>query len=144
MFINNAYAQAAVNASEGGSYLYQILPFIAIAFIMYFMIFRPQRNQMKQRQEMLNAVRRGDSVVTGGGVIGRVTKVLGESGELEVEIAEGVRIRVLRSTLANVRVRGEPIADNAIKTEQKPKINKKENKKNPEETSEKKDEDRAS
>jgi preprotein translocase subunit YajC len=81
---------------------------------MYFLIIRPQRTQMKKRQEMLTAVRRGDTVVTGGGIVGKVQKVV-DDNEVEVEIAEGVRIKVLRSTLMDVRVKGEPVADNKNK-----------------------------
>jgi preprotein translocase subunit YajC len=81
---------------------------------MYFLIIRPQRTQMKKRQEMLAAVRRGDTVVTGGGIVGKVQKVH-DDGELDVEIAEGVKIRVLRSALSEVRVKGEPVADNKNK-----------------------------
>jgi preprotein translocase subunit YajC len=91
-----------------------ILPFILIFVIMYFLIIRPQRTQMKKRQEMLTAVRRGDTVVTGGGIVGKVQKVV-DDNEVEVEIAEGVRIKVLRSTLMDVRVKGEPVADNKNK-----------------------------
>jgi preprotein translocase subunit YajC len=69
---------------------------------------------MKKRQEMLTAVRRGDTVVTGGGIVGKVQKVV-DDNEVEVEIAEGVRIKVLRSTLMDVRVKGEPVADNKNK-----------------------------
>ena len=69
---------------------------------------------MKKRQEMLSQVRRGDTVVTGGGIVGKVQKVV-DDNELEVEIAEGVRIRVMRSTLMDVRVKGEPVADNKNK-----------------------------
>ncbi len=94
--------------------LMSILPFILIFVIMYFLIIRPQRTQMKKRQEMLTQVRRGDTVVTGGGIVGKVQKVV-DDNELEVEIAEGVRIRVMRSTLMDVRVKGEPVADNKNK-----------------------------
>jgi preprotein translocase subunit YajC len=94
--------------------LMSILPFVLIFVIMYFLIIRPQRTQMKKRQEMLAAVRRGDTVVTGGGIVGKVQKVH-DDGELDVEIAEGVKIRVLRSALSEVRVKGEPVADNKNK-----------------------------
>ncbi|WP_375649043.1 preprotein translocase subunit YajC [Bartonella sp. OT172YNZD] len=126
MFITNAYAQVAGDVSGGISFV-SAVPLILIFAIMYFFIIRPQRAQMKKRQEMLNAVRRGDTVITGGGIIGKVTKVHDESGELEVEIGESMNIRVIRSTLADVRVKGEPIAEkksklNAkAKTPQKPK-----------------------
>lgn len=126
MFITDAHAQVAGGVSNGTS-LVTFVPFILIFGIMYFFIIRPQRAQMKKRQEMLNAVRRGDTVITGGGIVGKVTKVYDEIGELEVEICDGIRIRVIRSTLSDVRVKGEPVSEeksklNAkIKTPQKSK-----------------------
>ncbi|CDO46569.1 preprotein translocase subunit YajC [Bartonella henselae] len=120
MFITNAYAQVTGGVSNGPS-LVTFVPFILIFGIMYFFIIRPQRAQMKKRQEMLNAVRRGDTVITGGGVIGKVTKVYDESGELEVEICDGMRIRVIRSTLSDVRVKGEPISEEKSKLNTKVK-----------------------
>lgn len=113
MLVTPAFAQAA-GGGAGPDMLMSILPFVLIFVIMYFLIIRPQRTQMKKRQEMLAAVRRGDTVVTGGGIVGKVQKVH-EDGEMEVDIAEGVRIRVLRSTLMEVRVKGEPVADNKNK-----------------------------
>ncbi|MFQ0813018.1 preprotein translocase subunit YajC [Brucella anthropi] len=113
MFVTPAFAQASGGA-VGPDMLMSILPFILIFVIMYFLIIRPQRTQMKKRQEMLAQVRRGDTVVTGGGIVGKVQKVV-DDNELEVEIAEGVRIRVMRSTLMDVRVKGEPVADNKNK-----------------------------
>lgn len=113
MFVTPAFAQATGGAA-GPDMLMSILPFILIFVIMYFLIIRPQRTQMKKRQEMLGNVRRGDTVVTGGGIVGKVLKVV-DDNEVEVEIAEGVRIRVLRSTLMDVRVKGEPVADNKNK-----------------------------
>lgn len=121
MFITNAYAQGAGDVSSGISFVGAV-PLILIFAIMYFFIIRPQRAQMKKRQEMLNAVRRGDTVITGGGIIGRVTKVHDESGELEVEIGESMKIRVIRSTLADVRVKGEPITEKKSKLKAKEKI----------------------
>ena len=104
-FATPAYAQAAGGSGAGFGFE-MFIPLALIFVIMYFLIIRPQRAQMKQRQEMLNAVRRGDTVVTGGGIVGRVTKVFDESGEVEVEIADGIRIRALRSTLADIRSKG--------------------------------------
>ncbi|OPB31287.1 preprotein translocase subunit YajC [Bartonella sp. AR 15-3] len=118
MLVTNAYAQAISDTSNGISFI-TFVPFILIFAIMYFLIIRPQRAQMKKRQEMLNAVRRGDTVVTGGGVLGKVTKVYDESGELEVEISEDIRIRVIRSTLADVRVKGEPLSEEKSKSSAK-------------------------
>ncbi|MCZ2158221.1 preprotein translocase subunit YajC [Bartonella sp. 220] len=114
MLITNAYAQVAGGVSNGAS-LVSFVPFILIFAIMYFFIIRPQRAQMKKRQEMLNAVRRGDTVITGGGIIGKVTKVYDESGELEVEISDAIQVRVIRSTLADVRVKGEPVSEKKSK-----------------------------
>lgn len=114
MFVTPAFAQTPGGGAFGPDMLMSILPFILIFVIMYFLIIRPQRTQMKKRQEMLTAVRRGDTVVTGGGIVGKVQKVV-DDNEVEVEIAEGVRIKVLRSTLMDVRVKGEPVADNKNK-----------------------------
>ncbi|GLU26747.1 MULTISPECIES: preprotein translocase subunit YajC [Brucella/Ochrobactrum group] len=114
MFVTPAFAQASGGGAMGPDMLMSILPFVLIFVIMYFLIIRPQRTQMKKRQEMLAAVRRGDTVVTGGGIVGKVQKVH-DDGELDVEIAEGVKIRVLRSALSEVRVKGEPVADNKNK-----------------------------
>ncbi len=110
MFVTPAYAQAA--GGGGGDILIQIMPFVLIFVIMYFLIIRPQRQQVKKRQEMLNNVRRGDQVVTGGGITGKVTKVI-DDAELEVEIADGLRVRVMRSLLADVKVKGEPVKEAA-------------------------------
>ncbi|AHK44278.1 preprotein translocase [Ensifer adhaerens OV14] len=87
-----------------------ILPFLLIFVVMYFLIIRPQRAQMKRRDELLKNIRRGDQVVTGGGIVGKVTKVVDDS-ELEVEIAEGIKIRVVRSGVSEVRVKGEPVKE---------------------------------
>lgn len=111
MFVSPAYAQTAGAAGGTESLLITILPFVAVFAIMYFLIIRPQRRQMKKRDEMLRNVRRGDTVVTGGGIIGKVTKVL-DNGEVEVQISEQVKIRVLQSTIGDVRVKGEPTAAN--------------------------------
>ncbi|WP_332060394.1 preprotein translocase subunit YajC [Bartonella sp. CB74] len=124
MFITNAYAQVAGGVPNGVSFV-TFVPFILIFGIMYFFIIRPQRAQMKKRQEMLSAVRRGDTVVTGGGIIGKVTKVHNESDELEVEISDGVHIRVIRSTLADVRVKGKPISEKRSKLDAKTKASQK-------------------
>jgi preprotein translocase subunit YajC len=105
MLISPAYAQAA--GGTGGFDLMAILPLVLIFVVFYFLLIRPQQKRAKDHKAMIAAVRRGDTVVTGGGVIGRVTKVLDDS-EVQVEIAEGVRVRVARSTLSEVRSRGEP------------------------------------
>ena len=113
MFVTEAFAQAASPAGGGTSeLLISILPFVAVFAIMYFLIIRPQRTQMKRREEMLKNIRRGDTVITGGGIIGKVTKVM-DTGELEVQIAETVKIRVIQGSVTEVRVKGEPLAANA-------------------------------
>lgn len=114
MFVTPAYAQAAGGGAFGPDMLMSILPFVLIFVVMYFLIIRPQRNQMKKRGEMLNNLRRNDTVITGGGIVAKVTKVIDDS-EVEVEIADGIKIRVLRSTIGDVRTRGEPVADNKNK-----------------------------
>lgn len=111
MFVSPAFAQTVAPAAGSGDILISILPFIAVFAIMYFLIIRPQRKQMKQRQEMLTNIRRGDTIVTGGGVIGKVTKVM-DNGELEVQIADQVRIRVMQAMVSDVRAKGEPVAAN--------------------------------
>lgn len=110
MFITEAYAQTAGASAGGADILMSILPFLLIFVVMYFLIIRPQRAQMKRRQELLKNIRRGDQVVTGGGVVGKVTKVI-DDNELEVEIAENVKVRVVRSGISEVRVKGEPVKE---------------------------------
>ena len=84
-----------------------ILPLILIFAIMYFLLIRPQQKKVKEHRAMVEAVRRGDQVVTQGGMIGKVSKVK-EDGEIEVEIAEGVKVRVVKSTIAQVISKTEP------------------------------------
>ncbi len=85
----------------------QFLPLILIFGIMYFLLIRPQQKKVKEHQGMVNALRRGDKVVTQGGIIGKVVKVK-DDNELEVEIAEGVKIQVVKSTIATVVSKTEP------------------------------------
>ncbi len=87
--------------------LVQLLPLILIFVVFYFLLFRPQQKAAKERRAMLEAIRRGDRVVTGGGIIGSVTRV-GKDDELTVEIADGVRVKALRSTISNVLAKTEP------------------------------------
>ncbi|ADO42502.1 preprotein translocase subunit YajC [Ketogulonicigenium vulgare] len=86
------------------------IPMILIFVIMYLLLIRPQQKKLKQHQEMLKALRRGDQIVTQGGVIGKVAKVKEETNEVEVEIAEGVTVRVMRSTISQVLNKTEPAA----------------------------------
>jgi len=85
----------------------QFLPLILIFAIMYFLLIRPQQKKVKEHQAMVEAVRRGDQVVTQGGLIGKVSKVK-DDGEVEVEIADGVKVRVVKSTIASVVSKTEP------------------------------------
>ena len=90
--------------------LMQFAPFIAIFAIMYFLILRPQQRRAKDQKALVQGARRGDTVVTSGGLIGKITKAIDDS-EVEVEIAPNVRVRVARSGIADVRTRGEPVKD---------------------------------
>ncbi len=89
-----------------------LLPFILIFVIMYFLILRPQQKRSKQHQEMVKNLRRGDNVITSGGLVGKVTKVV-DDDQVEIEIADGVRVRQVKSMIADVRVKGEPVKDEA-------------------------------
>jgi preprotein translocase subunit YajC len=111
MFVTPAYAQAAGGAPD---IFVSILPFLLIFVIMYFLIIRPQRTQLKKRTEMLSAIRRGDTVVTGGGLIGKVTKVI-DDNELEIDLGNGLKVTSLRAMIADVRVKGEPVANQNAK-----------------------------
>jgi preprotein translocase subunit YajC len=91
----------------GNDMLISLLPFILIFVIMYFLILRPQQRRVKVHQEMVKSLRRGDTVVTSGGLVGKITKVV-DDNEIEVQIAEGVRIRQMRQMVSEVRAKGEP------------------------------------
>jgi len=105
MFITPAYAQAA--PAGGSDMLVSLLPFIAIFVIMYFLILRPQQKRVKTHAEMVKNLRRGDTVVTNGGVIGKISKVI-DDHEVEIEIADGVKIRQVKQMVTEVRAKGEP------------------------------------
>ena len=92
--------------------LMSLLPFILIFVIMYFLILRPQQKRVKQHQEMVKNLRRGDNVVTSGGTLGKVTKVV-DDDQIEIEIADGVRVRQMKSMVSEVRTKGEPVKDEA-------------------------------
>jgi preprotein translocase subunit YajC len=109
MLISPAFAQAA-GSLGGDSMLVSLLPFILIFVIMYFLILRPQQKRQKAHQEMVKNVRRGDTVVTSGGLIGKVTKVI-DDDHIEIELAEEVRVRQMRSMVADVRAKGEPVKE---------------------------------
>lgn len=108
MFITPAYAQAAGGAGGAAAFA-QFVPLILIFGIMYFLLIRPQQKKMKDHQAMVAALRRGDLVVTAGGIRGKVTKVL-DDADVEVEIADGVKVRVVKSTVSHVVSKTEPAA----------------------------------
>ena len=110
MLITPAYAQAG--GAGGGDLLFSLLPFVLIFVVLYFLILRPQQRRVKQHQEMISSLRRGDTVVTSGGLIGRISKIIDER-EIQIEIAEGVRVRIARPMIAEVRAKGEPVKDEA-------------------------------
>jgi preprotein translocase subunit YajC len=105
--ITPAFAQGAP-AGGGGDIFLQLVPFVLIFVIMWFLIIRPQQRRVKQHQEMVKNVRRGDTVVTTGGIVGKVTKAT-DDPELEVEIADGVRVKLVRGMISEVRTKGEPV-----------------------------------
>jgi preprotein translocase subunit YajC len=105
MLNSPVYAQAV-----GGDMLISLLPFILIFVIMYFLILRPQQQRAKQHREMVTALRRGDIVVTNGGLVGKVTRVV-DDGEIELQLTDGVRVRQMRQMVSEVRARGEPVKD---------------------------------
>lgn len=97
-------------AAGGGDFLLQLLPIILMIVIFYFLLFRPQQQRMAAHRKMVENIRRGDTVVTQGGLIGKVTRVKEGDGEIEVELNENNRVRVIRGTIAEVRTKGEPAA----------------------------------
>ncbi|WP_207478548.1 preprotein translocase subunit YajC [Arenibaculum pallidiluteum] len=105
MLVSTAWAQTgpAPGAFEFASFL----PLVLIFIVFYFLLIRPQQKRMKEHRTMLDALRRGDRVVTGGGIIGTVTKA--DADEVTVEIAENVRVRVLKSTITSILQKTEPV-----------------------------------
>ena len=106
MFVSPAYAQAA--AGGGGSGFEAFLPLILIFGVFYVLLIRPQQKKMKEHKATLSAIRRGDKVVTGGGIVGTVTKVIDDL-EVTVEIADGVKVRVQRGLISTVLSKTEPV-----------------------------------
>ena len=113
MFVTAAIAQeaGAVPAMGGGDLLIQFAPILLLVVIFWFLIFRPQQKRMKAQQAMLAAIQRGDTVVTTGGIVGKVTKAV-DGEDLEVQIADAVRIKVVRHMVADVRSKAQPVNDN--------------------------------
>ena len=91
----------------GGDFMVQLLPIMLMFVIFYFLLLRPQQQRVKQHREMVANIRRGDVIVTAGGIVAKVTRVKEAEAEIEVEIAENTRVRLMRGTIAEVRVKGE-------------------------------------
>jgi preprotein translocase subunit YajC len=108
MLISPAFAQAADASSASG--FVQFIPLLLIFVVFYFLLIRPQQKKMKEHRAMLEAVRRGDRVVTNGGIVGLIVKAAPEDRELTVEIAENVRVKVMRDMIASVVSKTEPVA----------------------------------
>lgn len=113
MFASPAYAQATGAAAPSGAtaFFVQVAPLLFIFVIFYFLLIRPQQRRAKMHQAMIAAVKKGDTVVTAGGLVGRVTRV--DEAEVEVEIAANTRVRVVKGTLAEVRDASPPKAANS-------------------------------
>ncbi|HZC55492.1 MAG TPA: preprotein translocase subunit YajC [Xanthobacteraceae bacterium] len=111
MFSTPAFAQGLFGGDSAGM-ITSFMPLILIIVIMYFLVLRPQQQKAKQHQAMIKALRRGDTVVTNGGLVGKVTKVV-DDDQIEVEIADGVRARQMRSMVTEVRAKGEPVKDDS-------------------------------
>lgn len=128
-FISPAYAQAAGGGGPSG--LEAMFPLILIFVVFYFLLIRPQQKKAKEHKIMLGAVRRGDKVVTGGGIIGTVIKVI-DDHEISVEIADGIKVRVQRGLIASVLSKTEPVRedkeDKKDKKDRKGKKDKKDDK----------------
>src|SRR5215471_2953637 len=115
MFITPAFAQGSLfGGGAGGSseMLMSLLPFVLIFVIMYFLILRPQQRRVKQHQEMVKNVRRGDTVITSGGLIAKVVKVV-DDDKIEIELGDGVRAMQMRQMVSEVRAKGEPVKDDS-------------------------------
>ena len=114
-FITPAFAQAALAQTGGGSaggaeLVMQMAPFAIILVIMYFLILRPQQKRAKAHQDMVKTLRRGDTVTTAGGIVGKISRTI-DDAEVEVEIAQNVKIRQLRHLITEVRSKGEPVTE---------------------------------
>ena len=117
MFISPAYAQSSLFGDNSGT-VALLGQFLLIGVVFWFFLFRPQQQKAKEHKAMLSALRRGDLVVTGGGIVGTVAKVVSDD-EVMVDIAEGTRVRVLRSTISSVLAKTEPVPAKADKAEEK-------------------------
>jgi len=115
MFSSPAYAAAGGAAAGSPNFLIQLLPFILIFVVFYFLLIRPQQKRMKEHKDMVANLRRGDVVVTSGGLVGKIAKV--DEAEISVEVAEGVKVKVVRSMITDVRGKTEPAAKSDAKAD---------------------------
>ncbi len=109
MLISTAYAQGTGGMFDSSSAMVQFLPLVLIFVVFYFLLIRPQQRKQKEHRSMLTALRRGDRVITGGGILGTVNKVVSDE-EVTVDIANNVQVRVLRSTITSVLSKPDPAA----------------------------------
>jgi preprotein translocase subunit YajC len=110
MFVSPAYAQATGAAPGSTDLLMSLVPFILIFVIMWFLIIRPQRQRMKAHEEMVKNIRRGDVVVTAGGLIGKIAKVTSDT-EVEIELNDTHKVKLIRTAISEVRSKGEPVKE---------------------------------
>lgn len=114
-FVTPAFAQAAgaagAPAPGGMDLIVQFAPIVILVVIFWLLIFRPQQKKLREQKAMLNAITRGDTVVTSGGIVGKVTKAM-DGEDLEVEIAQGVKVKIARGMISDVRSKGQPVNDN--------------------------------
>jgi preprotein translocase subunit YajC len=108
-FITPAYAQS-IGGGSTSDLVMQMAPFGVILIIMYFLIMRPQQRKAKEHQDLIKNVRRGDTVITSGGLIGKISRTL-DDNEIEIEIAPNVKVRQLRHMITDVRAKGEPVKE---------------------------------
>src|SRR5262249_9045892 len=112
MFVTPAFAQTN---PLGGDTISMLIPFVLIIVLMYFLILRPQQKRMREHTDLVKNLRRGDTVITSGGLVGKVTKVVDDE-QIEVEIADGVRVRQVRSMVQGVRAKSEPVKDEGTRS----------------------------
>ena len=114
MFTTPAFAQAApAGGFDPLGQFGMIIPLVLMFVIFYFLLIRPQQKKLKDHNELIKSVRRGDTIVTNGGLVGRVTKAGDADAEIEVEIADGVRVKIVRTMISDVRSKGEPVKEKA-------------------------------
>ena len=119
MFITPAFAQSAGGLAEGG---FGLLPIVFVMVIFYFLLIRPQQQRAKQHKEKLSAIRRGDKIVTSGGLTGTIVKVVEDSETVEIEIAKDVKVHVVRAMIADVKGKPEPAKQRSEQVSIAPKL----------------------